>query len=692
MSEGGTILIKKRKNNYNSKMEGSQKPEINEPQLHEVSPKIEIKKRKINKNVNIIATKKIDLKKKEELKKELISKMLQDEIIEDENKISILLKNKNEGDIINIEELAEEEEEEEEETKNSFMNKEIPNELKINNAKEIRERKRNEKDYIPLNEEDKEVLVKKPLKHEESLDTKLLKKDVLDEFESSQSESDEEIFDEHSGRVISFADSKDDKRRNMDKVKKYKIDDAWEEAQLKNSGVLKKAKKKNKNEEDMDLMDLDFEDDIKAEVIDDDDDDEEIQDINKLLEDFKYEIKNKENGIIKEKKNIELIREDIKKTKESENNEKLKFEKLNDEYLFFQEIRNYIISLITCIDAKIETIEMEEENVLKNRENFYTTKLNEWIDYQKSKSIEINEILFSNTISNLIKEGKDIRNNIIFNYESKFKLLKSSDDYDLGYDNVIEEFNKISDFEYVKVNNILDDVRTEYSSIDQIISHFKVWKEKFPKSYEETYCEYSLQKVFSPYIRLELNNWNPITDKSFDELSFFYSIMKYSEEMIPDLVKKIVLPIFIHSINYMFNPISEKNTIRFQSLFKDISIYLDETNSNSIKKCVVEKIKLIINEIVLTPSTNKFVVNKNMNERVYAFINNQFILSVYLLRNILSWKVILDIEDVEYLYFYFVNTKLSVFIKNHFDKKNLFEQIIQYLPNDWILKIKNIIF
>ena len=61
-----------------------------------------------------------------------------------------------------------------------------------------------------------------------------------------------------------------------------------------------------------------------------------------------------------------------------------------------------------------------------------------------------------------------------------------------------------------EAENIFEDVVNDFTSIHEIMSRFEQWKYGFHDSYKEAYLGLCLPKLFAPFIKLELLNWNPL--------------------------------------------------------------------------------------------------------------------------------------------------------------------------------------
>ena len=58
--------------------------------------------------------------------------------------------------------------------------------------------------------------------------------------------------------------------------------------------------------------------------------------------------------------------------------------------------------------------------------------------------------------------------------------------------------------------SIFEDVIADFSSLEEIKSRFEEWKFGFNDSYQEAYIHLCLPKLFSPFLRLEMLDWNPL--------------------------------------------------------------------------------------------------------------------------------------------------------------------------------------
>lgn len=57
---------------------------------------------------------------------------------------------------------------------------------------------------------------------------------------------------------------------------------------------------------------------------------------------------------------------------------------------------------------------------------------------------------------------------------------------------------------------LFEDVVEDFSEVDVVREKFEAWKTKYGETYREAYIGLCLPKLFNPFIRLYLLDWNPL--------------------------------------------------------------------------------------------------------------------------------------------------------------------------------------
>ena len=105
---------------------------------------------------------------------------------------------------------------------------------------------------------------------------------------------------------------------------------------------------------------------------------------------------------------------------------------------------------------------------------------------------------------------------------------------------------------------VFADVVDDFSKLSSIKEHFEGWKFNFSSSYEQAYISLCVPKVFAPFVRLQLLQWNPLDPECSEQLEdmlwfqvlMFFGFSEGREldpededlQLIPNLVDLVVIP------------------------------------------------------------------------------------------------------------------------------------------------------
>ena len=105
---------------------------------------------------------------------------------------------------------------------------------------------------------------------------------------------------------------------------------------------------------------------------------------------------------------------------------------------------------------------------------------------------------------------------------------------------------------------VFSDVVEDFCKLSTIKERFEQWKFFLPSSYDQAFVSLCLPKIFSPFVRLQLLQWNPLDSScslELEDMSWFTVLMFYgfreghdldpSDEdlqLIPQLVDQAVIP------------------------------------------------------------------------------------------------------------------------------------------------------
>ncbi|KAG2502106.1 hypothetical protein HYH03_000598 [Edaphochlamys debaryana] len=141
------------------------------------------------------------------------------------------------------------------------------------------------------------------------------------------------------------------------------------------------------------------------------------------------------------------------------------------------------------------------------------------------------------------------------------------------------------------------DAGEEYASIAAVKQRLEDWKAKYPKDYTNAYMHLSTPALFAPYVRLELLHWDPLYGataeapyQGFDTQAWYGDLFEYGmagaggevlmadddpdSELVPALVRKLVLPLALHWIERCWDARNVGQTRAVAALASELLVYV----------------------------------------------------------------------------------------------------------------------
>uniref|UniRef100_A0A4X2K0A2 GCF C-terminal domain-containing protein n=1 Tax=Vombatus ursinus TaxID=29139 RepID=A0A4X2K0A2_VOMUR len=208
-------------------------------------------------------------------------------------------------------------------------------------------------------------------------------------------------------------------------------------------------------------------------------------------------------------------------------------------------------------------------------------------------------------------------------------------------------------------HSVFKDVNEEFSDVQKILLKFQQWRERFPDSYHEAYASLCLPKLFSPFIRIQMLDWNPLKPDcvSLQHMPWFQSLEGFANsgaatqreeespdrEILPAALEKTVLPHIIGFVRFLWDPVSTSQTRSLVQHCREILGLCAATQGRGghatqqeLKDSVVSRLKKAVEEDVFIPLYPKRVVEDKASPHA-RFQEQQFWSAVKLLGNILLW-------------------------------------------------------
>lgn len=213
------------------------------------------------------------------------------------------------------------------------------------------------------------------------------------------------------------------------------------------------------------------------------------------------------------------------------------------------------------------------------------------------------------------------------------------------------------------VDQIFSDASDEYAQLSLVKERFETWKKEYATSYRDAYMSDSAPAIFSPYVRRELLKWDPLhEDADFFQMEWHSLLFDYGiqdggsnlnpidadNNLVPELVEKIAIPILHHKIAHCWDMLSTRETKNAVSATSLVINYVP-ASSEALAKLLVAVHTRLADAVanVMVPTWSALVLKAVPSAaRVAAY---RFGVAIRLMRNICLWKEILALPVLEKL-------------------------------------------
>ncbi|XP_036608103.1 GC-rich sequence DNA-binding factor 2 [Trichosurus vulpecula] len=258
-------------------------------------------------------------------------------------------------------------------------------------------------------------------------------------------------------------------------------------------------------------------------------------------------------------------------------------------------------------------------------------------------------------------------------------------------------------------HSVFEDVSEEFSDVQKILLKFQQWRERFPDSYHEAYASLCLPKLFSPFIRIQMLDWNPLKPDctSLQHMPWFQSLEGFASsgaaaqreedspdrEILPAALDKTVLPHITGFVRFLWDPVSTSQTRSLVQHCREILGLCAATRgrkgqaTQELMDSVISRLKKAVEEDVFIPLYPKRVV-EDKDSPHSRFQERQFWSATKLLGNILLWDGLV-LEDTlrELALDKLLNRYLVIGLSNACPGPGVAEKyrrVVESLPESWL--------
>ncbi|XP_013387497.1 PAX3- and PAX7-binding protein 1 [Lingula anatina] len=344
---------------------------------------------------------------------------------------------------------------------------------------------------------------------------------------------------------------------------------------------------------------------------------------------------------------------------------------LEERYKFFQEMRGYVRDLVECLNEKVPAVNALEasmlnclkqraEKLVKRRQEDVKDQSQEYIT-NKSSTAQVPAVEEARQRRVAEREARRARRrrarqsqNIANHHEG---LSSDDEESQLDITKAIVERDRIR----TESQKLFEDVVDEFCKLKLIKARFEEWKDLYGDTYNDAYIGLCLPKLFSPLIRLDLIEWNPlqVNCPDFEEMRWYETLMFYGYKegqqledsdqdlkLLPTIVDKILLSRIKALVEDVWDPMSSSETTNLVRTVRKLatdypSFSSDSKNTQALVQAVVKRMRKTLDDDVFMPLYPKQVL-EDRKSGACAFFNRQMWTCIKLLNNILKWSGICD--------------------------------------------------
>ncbi|XP_018654479.1 putative gc-rich sequence DNA-binding factor [Schistosoma mansoni] len=248
------------------------------------------------------------------------------------------------------------------------------------------------------------------------------------------------------------------------------------------------------------------------------------------------------------KTSLEEAKRDLERGKIVIADAREKLPNLAKQFMFYQEMKDYIDDLISCFNEKMSKIEyLEKRSIIIFRERYDKLVERRRMDMKDMADTVSQPTISSTCASRTPEEVKLFEARRKRCAERESRRIRRQRARELQNPNVIQVHvdgtstddeepqativKRSADIDalLVDANALFEDVIEEFCELPLILERFIEWRNKYPESYQQAYISLCLPQLFSPIIRIQLIGWNPLNNHAnpIEEMKWFQDLLDF---------------------------------------------------------------------------------------------------------------------------------------------------------------------
>ncbi|CAH8560364.1 unnamed protein product [Schistosoma turkestanicum] len=330
-------------------------------------------------------------------------------------------------------------------------------------------------------------------------------------------------------------------------------------------------------------------------------------------------------SLTKHKTSLEEAKRDLERGKVIIGVAREKLPNLARQFMFYQEMKDYIDDLISCFNEKMPKIEyLEKRSIIIFRERYDKLVERRRMDMKDMADAVSQPTISTTGASRTPEEVKlfEARRKRCAERESRrirrqrARELQNPANTQVHIDGtstddeepqaIIVKRSADIDALLVDANALFEDVVEEFCELPLILERFIEWRNKYPESYQQAYISLCLPQLFSPIIRIQLIGWNPLSNHAnpIEEMKWFQDLLDFCNLPLNDNNSKSTNSNSNQTINKQNNTDENKNTSHDNNSNNNHD-FSDKTTINSdddlriipksIEKIVLQRLNELVN-------------------------------------------------------------------------------------------------
>jgi GC-rich sequence DNA-binding factor len=424
-------------------------------------------------------------------------------------------------------------------------------------------------------------------------------------------------------------------------------------------------------------------------------------------------------------KQLDRMQEEIKSSSDALAQMQKEMKQSTEQFAYFQHIKVYVADLLDCLGEKASEIESCEDRVMQIEKEWAASRarrVQQDIDDEMKDMQELCDQQHGFVRPSHAAGGKDEfgRDRTMMEKEQRAKrkeerakrrkeraAVKKDQHYPEGWSSDEESQEITRNFAQQRESiinasrQVLADVDEQFCTITTIRKKFEKWKYDYRTSYKQAYISLSIPTLFSPFVRLQLLEWDPLSGKPLDSQEWYKDLYDYGiaegaimeddddMNLVPRLVEKVVLPRARWALTHCWDAFSHTLTQRAISLVKEMLVYVD-AQSNEMASAITSVLATLQSaaDRDVLPLYPVAKGQSQTSQETFAFSTRMLWRTVKLMRNIAAWHELLAAGPLQQLTMdTLLNNKILPFLKSVRDSPFVLdacEKILDSFPQDWL--------